>query len=183
MHLFNDSLQKGYQKAYHFAAHAHQKQLYPGTDISYIMHLSFVSMEVLLAHTHSTLDQPQLAIQCALLHDVLEDTPLTREDLLAEFSADVVRGVEALTKNVTLPKADQMSDSLQRIKACVPEIAMVKLADRISNLQPPPSYWTKEKCQRYHTEALLILDELGCAHPYLKQRLSTQIESYMSFAY
>ena len=42
-------VQEAYLRAYHFAARAHGDQLYPGTQISYIMHLSFVSMEVLAA--------------------------------------------------------------------------------------------------------------------------------------
>ena len=180
---FKDDLQISYQKAYHFAARAHGNQLYPGTEISYIMHLSFVSMEILVAHTHHPIERPKLAIQCALLHDTLEDTHLNRDALLAEFSSDVVRGVEALSKNLTLPKPEQMSDSLTRIRACPPEIGMVKLADRISNLQAPPSYWSREKCQRYHQEASLILDQLGHNHPYLKQRLANQIETYTQYTF
>ena len=178
---FKDDLQTSYQKAYHFAARAHGNQLYPGTQISYIMHLSFVSMEILIAHTYHPIDRPKLAIQCALLHDTLEDTHLDRDALLAEFNSDVVGGVEALSKNLNLPKSQQMSDSLIRIKACPSEVGMVKLADRISNLQAPPSHWSKEKCRRYHQEASLILDQLGHNHPYLKQRLAAQIEVYRQY--
>ena len=145
------------------------------------MHLSFVSMEILVAHEQHPLNHPHLAIQCALLHDTLEDTPISREIILAEFGPDVVKGVEALTKNETLPKADRMLDSLRRIQECPPEIGMVKLADRISNLQPPPAYWTQEKCRRYQKEAYLILDYLGSTHPYLKWRLEQQIQSYTAF--
>ena len=178
MSPFKDTLQLSYQKAYHFAARAHGNQLYPGTQISYIMHLSFVSMEILVAHAHHPIAHPELAVQCAILHDTLEDTHLTRDALSSEFSEDVVRGVEALSKNVDLPKSEQMSDSLTRIKACPAEVGMVKLADRISNLQAPPSYWTREKCQYYREEASLILNQLGHTHPYLKHRLATQIKAY-----
>ena len=178
---FEDDIQISYQQAYHFAARAHGDQLYPGTQISYIMHLSFVSMEILVAHTYHPMDHPKLAIQCALLHDTLEDTYLNRDALLMDFNSDVVHGVEALTKNINLPKSEQMLDSLTRIKECPLEVGMVKLADRISNLQTPPSYWTKEKCRRYYHEASLILDQLGHTHPYLKQRLATQIEVYQKY--
>jgi (p)ppGpp synthase/HD superfamily hydrolase len=38
---------------------------------------------------------------------------------------------------------------------------MVKLADRITNLQPPPGYWDAEKIERYREEGRAILNELG----------------------
>ena len=136
--------QEAYLKAYHFAAEAHQGQLVPGTSISYIMHLSFVSMEVVHAlHDHQRLQThkihiPTLAIQCALLHDVLEDTETDADQLQAEFGLEVTQGVMALTKDFNLTKSAQMPDSLHRIRQQPLEVWMVKLADRISNLQRPP---------------------------------------------
>jgi len=60
----------------------------------------------------------------ALLHDVLEDTTVTAEELAAEFGTEVITGVLALTKTKLLPKTGQMNDSLQRLKTffrkCVP---------------------------------------------------------------
>jgi (p)ppGpp synthase/HD superfamily hydrolase len=181
------ALQRAYFKAYHFAAKAHGDQLYPGTQSSYIMHLSFVSMEILHAlHYHQSQHTQHthfgsLAIQCALLHDVLEDTEMSADVLQKEFGSDITQGVMALSKNLMLPKSEQMLDSLQRIRQQSHEVWMVKLADRISNLQAPPNYWTLDKCQRYKAEAETILDHLGDACPYLSQRLSYQIECYPTF--
>lgn len=39
----------------------------------------------------------------------------------------------------------QMQDSLRRIKSQPREVWMVKMADRITNLQPPPGHWSEEK--------------------------------------
>jgi len=44
---------------------------------------------------------------------------------------------------------------------------MVKLADRITNLQPPPSHWTAEMTERYKEGAELIYKELASASEYL----------------
>lgn len=44
--------QKIYAKTYRFAAVAHHGQLFPGTELPYIMHVSFVSMEVIAALAH-----------------------------------------------------------------------------------------------------------------------------------
>jgi len=65
------------------------------------------------------------------------------------FGKAVTDGVKALTKNESLPKDRQMSDSLHRIKLQPSEIWAVKLADRITNLQPPPAYWSREKIPNY----------------------------------
>ena len=63
--------QDQYIKAYQFAALAHWGQFVPGTDIAYIMHLSFVSMEVIAALRTEQGHDEDLAVQCALLHDVI----------------------------------------------------------------------------------------------------------------
>jgi len=47
-------------------------------------------------------------------------------------------GVSALSKDEAVPKEKELEDSLHRIREQPAEILMVKLADRITNLQPPP---------------------------------------------
>jgi (p)ppGpp synthase/HD superfamily hydrolase len=57
---------------------------------------------------------------------------------------------------------------------------MVKLADRITNLQPLPSYWTKEKVKWYKAKAIKILNALGEASNFLSSRLREKINAYNS---
>ncbi|CDH47679.1 HD domain-containing protein [Candidatus Contendibacter odensensis] len=170
--------QNQYIKAYQFAALAHRGQFVPGTDIAYIMHLSFVSMEVIAALRTEQGHDEDLAVQCALLHDVIEDTETTYQQISAEFGMTVAEGVLSLSKNKTLNKSLQMADSLQRIKQQPHEIGMVKLADRVTNLQRPPSAWTKEKMARYQAEALEIYNALYEASPSLSLRLHKKIVAY-----
>lgn len=179
--------QEKYIQAYKFAARAHQGQNIPGSEIPYIMHLSFVSMEASAAlnaekelSTENKYDG-NLAVQCALLHDTIEDTDITFEQIEAEFGASVAQGVLALTKDKFIAKHLQMEDSLKRIKQQPPEIWMVKLADRISNLQSPPHYWTKEKKIYYREEAILIYENLKDASSFLALRLANKIENYQAF--
>jgi (p)ppGpp synthase/HD superfamily hydrolase len=94
------------------------------------------------------------------------------------FGEDVAAGVSALSKDGTLPKAGQMADSLQRILACPPEVAWVKLADRIINLREPPHYWSKDKRAAYRAEAGLILERLGHTSATLAARLRAKIAEY-----
>ncbi len=91
------------------------------------------------------------------------------------------QGVLALSKDKSLPRAEQMPDCLRRIKQQPREIWMVKMADRISNLQAPPSYWNQDKIKRYQTEAESILGALQDASPYLQVRLRHKIDEYGSF--
>ncbi|BAZ11358.1 hypothetical protein NIES4071_31840 [Calothrix sp. NIES-4071] len=170
--------QDNYIKAYKFAAHAHQGQLYPGTEISYIMHLSFVSMEILGALSVEECNG-DLALQCAILHDTIEDTDITFEQLKSEFGLPVASGVRALTKNASLPKHYSMQDSLQRIKEQPREIWMVKLADRITNLQAPPPHWQQGKIIRYREEAIEIYEALKDSSDFLAARLASKIKNYI----
>lgn len=170
-----------YQKAISFAAHAHRNQFVPGKDYCYVVHLSNVAAEIGRAVCAGEIDDPDLAIQCALLHDVIEDTEMIADQVSAEFGNDVLAGVLALTKDKALPKAEKMADSLGRIKEQAQAIACVKLADRITNLQPPPAHWDAEKKRTYLAEAQLILNELGYASRLLSDRLGEKIKSYKSY--
>lgn len=55
---------------------------------------------------------------------------------------------------------------------------MVKLADRITNLQTPPHHWTAPKSEAYRKEARRIHTELAEACPVLGPRLARRIERY-----
>lgn len=167
-----------YNQAYRFAALAHQGQTVPGSALPYITHVSLVSMEVIAALIEEPGRDETLAVQCALLHDVLEDTSITYDQLCAEFGEAVANGVLALSKDIHLAKADQMADSLRRIQQQPPEVWIVKLADRIVNLQPQPAHWTPEKITRYREEAQQILGALAAASPVLAKRLAEKIAHY-----
>ncbi len=166
-----------YLAAWNYAAQMHGGQKVPGTELPYLAHIGAVAMEVLTALAQgSWVDEPDLAVQCALLHDVLEDTSATYADLSERFGVAVADGVLALTKDTTLPsKAAQMADSLARIRGQPRAVWMVKLADRITNLQPPPPHWDAAKIAVYRAEAETILDALGEADKWLAARLRGKI--------
>ena len=176
-------IQTIYQDTIKYAAGKHEStsQKVPGTNLPYVVHLSNVAMEILITSRHTDNFNLELALKAALLHDILEDTGTTKEEFESHFGADVTHGVLALTKNEDLPKEDQMADSLKRIKAQPLEIWAVKLADRITNLQKPPSTWSNEKKIKYHDEAQIILDTLGSGNAYLASRLSAKIKEYESY--
>jgi (p)ppGpp synthase/HD superfamily hydrolase len=178
--------QDTYIRAYRFAAEAHNGQLVPGTTLPYIMHVSLVAMEITAALSVEPFKNPDLAIQVALLHDTLEDTDVTYGEVESQFGTDVADGVMALTIDETIrPDLDkferrwlQLEDYIRRIKQQPQEIWMVKMADRITNLQPPPEHWDNKMIERYREGAEVIYKELVPASAFLGERLRVKIDGY-----
>jgi (p)ppGpp synthase/HD superfamily hydrolase len=170
-----------YVEAMRFAAAAHDGIKVSGSDLPYLVHVVSVAAEVIAVLPASPGVDGDLAVTCALLHDTVEDTPTTIDTLRATFGERVAAGVDALTKRTSVLKADRMADSLRRIREQPAEIAMVKLADRITNLSEPPVDWTREKRLGYRQEARVILEALGHANAPLAARLAARIESYLQY--
>jgi len=173
-----------YNHALTFAGVAHGDQRVPGTDISYLMHLAQVCQEATGAVLADPTLNGDLVVQCALLHDVIEDTTTDRAAITEAFGEAVAAGVDALSKRPVGPegqpwgKIEKMADSLARIVLEPREVWVVKLADRVTNLQVPPSHWSKDKIAAYHREAETILDRLGSASGHLAQRMQAKLKAY-----
>ncbi len=168
-----------------FALQAHGDQKTPH-DLPYAMHLLSVASEVIAALSVEPLsfDENNVAIACALLHDVNEDTNVRvhKDSSIAGNKEVIAKGVAALTKDKTLwTKNAQMKDSLKRLKERQVCVALVKLADRITNLDRPPRHWNEAKKRKYLEEARMILEQLGYAHGYLAQKLADKIEAYARY--
>lgn len=170
-----------YKKALHFAAQAHGDQKVPGTQLPYLLHLTSVCLEVIGALQNRPESNADLAIICALLHDVIEDTEVTFEQVQRNFGKAVAEGVWALSKDESIPNDQRLLDSLKRIQKQPAEIGMVKLADRISNLKAPPHFWSKDKRKRYLTESRLVYEMLKSADAYLAERLLKKIGEYEQY--
>jgi len=170
-----------YKKALAFALKAHKTQTTP-EGLPYSFHIVSVALEVInsLYHHSISYDEANIAICCALLHDVNEDTDTRVTDVLHVKNIDlVIAGVQALTKDETLStKQAQMKDSLTRLKQQPKCIQMVKLADRITNLAPAPDFWNRKKREDYVNEAKMILESLKDSNSYLAQKLQDKIENY-----
>lgn len=175
--------QEVYLKALKYAAKAHKEQKTPN-GLPYLTHVVSVAMEVIYASEKSNLDEEKvnLAISCALLHDTIEDTSITYDDLYTDFSPAVADGVEALSKDPLLQtKKEQMRDSIEKLMSEPYEVQMVKLADRVSNLGKPPKDWSSEKINAYYQESKFILSCLKNSNVHLSVRLEEKIEDYKKY--
>ena len=92
------------------------------------------------------------------------------------------RTVLALTKNENLKdKKSKMSDSINRILKEPKEVAIVKIADRVTNLQTPPKTWSIEKVNNYYLEAKDLAEKLMGNNDYLDKRINSQINIYEGY--
>ncbi len=175
-------IQEVYQKAMKFAGEKHYNQKVPGTNANYLLHIANVAMEVMTAHVAKNNFDLKFAVQVAILHDILEDTDTAIEELEKEFGERIARAVSALTKSNLLPtKREKILDSLKRINKLEKEVGIVKLADRITNLQKPPAHWDIEKRKKYLEEAKLISEKLSGKNEYLERRLKEKINIYQQY--
>jgi len=164
--------------ALYFAAQAHGEQMREDPAVPYITHVFEVCSELMRAFTEQPAKNCELALLCAALHDTIEDTEVTYIQLQELFGTQVADGVQSLTKNDSIAKDHRIADAIECIKKQPREVAMVKLADRISNLRDIPSTWSIEKANNYAIQGQLILDELGYAHSGLAKRLKEKIKRY-----
>ena len=120
-----------------FAAKAHEHQLRKSGD-PYIVHT--LSAALILADMH--LDMATL--EAALLHDTLEDTPVTSQELIEKFGADVETLVKGVTKlagedvKEFMSREDLTSENLRRMFIVMAQdirVVLIKLADRLHNMR------------------------------------------------
>ncbi|WP_457749131.1 HD domain-containing protein [Sulfurimonas sp.] len=171
-----------YKNALAFALKAHGEQKTPD-GLPYAFHIVSVANEIInsLSMHKIPYDEANVAISCALLHDVHEDTQerVSKYTVKLPHIDSIVWGVEALTKDTSLPnKVKQMSKSLKALQNQPKCVQMVKLADRITNLAPAPLFWNRAKRKAYVEEAKQILKALSGANLYLEQKLQNKIENY-----
>jgi guanosine-3',5'-bis(diphosphate) 3'-pyrophosphohydrolase len=170
-----------YKTAFEFAALKHEGQKVPGTRLPYLVHVTSVAMEVMVAGYNTAGFDMDFAVTVAFLHDILEDTKTLYGELADKFGERVAEGVLALTKFYSLEKSEQIKDSLNRIQDLDKEVWSVKLADRITNLDAQPLDWKREKRERYMNDSRDILNKLGPANAYLAKRLEVKVEEYVSY--
>ena len=122
------------QRAYVVARDAHEGQMRSSGD-PYITHP--VAVTVLLANMK--LDHETLS--AALMHDVIEDTPVSKQDLADEFGdtiADLVEGVSKLDKLHFKDKKEFQAENFRKMVMAMTQdirVILIKLADRTHNMR------------------------------------------------
>jgi len=148
-------------KALSFAANKHRNQFRKGSEpIPYINHP--IALADLLVRTGNISDSATIA--AALLHDTVEDTDTSFEELEAEFGPEISQLVAELTDDKRLPKEEPKRRQVEHAPLLSRRARVVKLADKTCNLrdivQDPPPKWSLERKQQYFAWAKEVVDQI-----------------------
>ncbi|CCU80404.1 GTP pyrophosphokinase, (p)ppGpp synthetase I [Halanaerobium saccharolyticum subsp. saccharolyticum DSM 6643] len=166
------------EKAYKYADDAHDEQ-YRVSGEPFVEHP--LGVAIILAD----LELDIVSIVASLLHDVVEDTGISSEEIEREFGAEVahiVDGVTKLTRMQFKTKADQQAESLRKMFVAMAEdirVVLIKLADRLHNMRTL-NYLKKEKRKEKSKETLEIYAPL--AHRLGMSKIKWELED-LSFRY
>jgi GTP pyrophosphokinase len=168
------------EKAYRFAEKAHQGQTL-ASGLPYITHCA--SVAAILAE----MTVPSELVVAGLLHDVVEDTPTTLEDIRKEFNPEIANLVDGVTKLTKLPnllrgdhhtedeaartnaaphkkiREDDIAEVLRKTFLAMSDdirVVLIKLADRLHNMRTL-SYSSEETQKRIAQETLDIFAPLA----------------------
>lgn len=161
------------QRAYRFAAQAHEGQMRLSGE-PYVNHC--LAVAIILAELHV----PPVVIAAGLLHDTVEDTDVTLQDLRKEFGEEITKLVDGVTKLSHLPRvsrvgagangaedrsrgADLASETLRKTFLAMGEdvrVVLIKLADRLHNMRTL-GHMPEEKRRRIARQTLDIFAPLA----------------------
>ncbi|HSW09201.1 MAG TPA: HD domain-containing protein [Aquabacterium sp.] len=144
-----------------FAAHKHRDQRRKDVNASpYINHP--LSLACVLANEGGVTDAATLC--AALLHDTIEDTDTSAEELAREFGAEIAGLVGEVTDDKTLQKAERKRLQIEHAATISDKAKRVKLADKICNLRDvadsPPAGWSLDRKREYFDWAKAVIDRL-----------------------
>lgn len=152
-----------------FAADKHRNQRRKDAEASpYINHP--IALANVLAN-EGGIDDP-VVLCAAVLHDTIEDTETTADELRALFGPKVASVVLEVTDDKSLDKPARKQRQVEHAPHLSPAARLVKLADKISNLRDiqasPPADWSTERKQAYFDWAARVVAGLRGIHPGLE---------------
>ncbi len=111
----------------------------------------------------------EVDVRCAaLLHDTVEDTETTPDELERHFGARIRAIVLEVSDDRSLPKAERKQRQIEHASSISREAKLVKLADKISNVRDlahsPPADWTEERKREYFDWTKAVVDRLRGVH-------------------
>lgn len=160
------------RRAFEMAAEAH-KTMRRKSGEPYILHplaVARIGVEEIGLGVRSSI--------CALLHDTVEDTDVTLEDIEREFGSEIARIVDGLTKiaNVIDVNASQQAENFKKILLTLtddPRVILIKLSDRLHNMRTLDSM-KREKQLKIASETVYVYGPL--AHRMGLYNIKTEME-------
>jgi guanosine-3',5'-bis(diphosphate) 3'-pyrophosphohydrolase len=152
-----------------FAADRHRNQRRKDSEASpYINHP--IALANVLANEADITDEAVLV--AAVLHDTIEDTDTSHDELSRIFGQEVARIVAEVSDDKSLPKAERKRLQIEHAAKISESAKLVKLADKICNLRDivamPPADWTADRKRTYFAWAKQVVDQIRGVHPALE---------------
>ncbi len=152
-----------------FAAEKHAAQKRKGAAAEpYINHL--IEVAQLIAGSSEWLDTN--LVMAGILHDTIEDTGTTAEELERVFGSDIAALVVEMTDDKSQPKEVRKTSQVESAPHKSVRAQVIKLADKISNLRSllasPPATWSTERKREYLAWSHQVVSTLSAPNPILK---------------
>jgi GTP diphosphokinase / guanosine-3',5'-bis(diphosphate) 3'-diphosphatase len=157
-------------RAIEFAARKHRMQRRKDADASPYINHPVALMSILCVEAHVC----DVEVLCAAaLHDTIEDTETTHDELQREFGEKVAGTVAEVTDDKSLPKEVRKRLQIENAPHKSEAAALVSVADKISNLRDvsanSPTGWSIERRRDYFSWAKAVVDGLPTTHVRLRE--------------
>lgn len=121
-------------------------------------------------------------LMAALLHDVMDETGATYEEIENLYGKTVSQYVQEMTVKKDLTLKEQKKYQIIQAFHQTPSVAIIKLSDKLSNLktlaQTPPASWSRDRIDQYFQWAQSVIENLPEANSFLKQAVRDVILNY-----
>lgn len=151
-----------------FAAEKHRNQRRKDEEAS-----PYINHPITLAHilVRAQVEDP-VVLAAALLHDTIEDTNTTLDEIEVVFSYEIANIVAECSDDKKLSKLERKQAQIDRAGKISKKAKLVKLADKIANVNDingaPPAGWSIERKREYFDWARKVVDQMRGVHPALE---------------
>jgi guanosine-3',5'-bis(diphosphate) 3'-pyrophosphohydrolase len=164
-------------KAAHYAARKHQGQTRKGENAApYINH----PIEVASLIAEIGVIENETVLAAALLHDTVEDTDATAEELRELFGEKVTSIVLEVTDDKSIPKAERKQIQVDQAAGLSFEAKLIRIADKISNIKDitysPPKRWSKKRRKKYLDWAEKVVNQCTNTNPALENHFKAVLK-------
>ena len=119
-------------------------------------------------------------LAAALLHDTLEDTKTTRDEIQEVFGAAIDDLVSQVTDDKSLDKGKRKKLQVEHAPHLSPGAKLIKIADKTSNVREigvdPPKGWSIQRRQQYFDWAREVVDAMGSVNPAMERHFDRVLD-------
>ena len=161
-----------------FAAHKHRAQRRKDAEAS-----PYINHPLALAHVLATEGRVKdlKTLMAAVLHDTVEDTETTYDELVDHFGRKVADVVMEVTDDKSLAKADRKRAQIEHAPHMSKRATLVKLADKTCNLRDvannPPADWPLQRRREYFDWAGAVVDALPVVNKRMLQAFRAALDA------